>query len=917
MAATLLSTEEEIIAECEASGRPFEDPHFPPVAESLGCNLPARWLRPRDVFGQAPQLFPVHRDGCAHVVLGAARLGNTYLLGALTAVSARPALVQRLFVSTRGAAWGVYTLQLWRHDEWVQVMVDSSLPCDPETGALLFARPRLEDGFWLALVEKAAAKLAGSYAALAGHNAPAMAGSPCGGQGAVPSFLDALRDLTGGIPVAFPARLPEMSWERLVALVDSGAPAALTRRGATADAPEAGELLRGLPYPLLRANAQRRLVCLGSPWTDPRHHHRPPDGDDVPFSGDGFWMSFDDLPLHFDEVLAAEAPHDPTANDARDGSRRRLFVHGAWPAAGSARPVAAFELRVAVPMCVTAVLSQRARQAAALLLVSASDAATLDAVAGRAPLPARLLAGHSLPPRAQREVVLPSEDVLRPGLYYLLAFRTPGAATTAPFCLQLEAECRRVGGGELGSGGAAREAWADSPELSQLSFSALQEDFLPPATAGGAFSIGGDAALDALLRQTAPAWPPPEDEGAVGAMLAALAAAPVRESSAARIQATVRGRRERGEMDEMRSLLGARADAAAVVLQAAVRAAPARREGADARRSATQARQSSVEAQAASELSELRRLGLFLSDQALKVQKVVRGNSARRLVGDARPAQPSADAAVLARLDRIEELLLRLSGGGRVVHRTDAQDEAAACTLQAHARGLGGRRRATGERERAAREVEARRIQAAVRGAGGRRTAREMRRREVGAGFFAVQPFDRYAFGLLGEGAEGARDEWRYVPRHAAKAAAAAAAQRCDGVQSVEPSIDATVAASRLQSLGAPGAGEADLQPIGYRSRVLELQRRQRAVVAGLPLRKPDRVARLIVEKDAALERLAEMHAAPAPDRLVAQRTLGEEMQRAFAAQREEYHAAMRELAAELSRQVRATRGARLRGGGC
>jgi hypothetical protein len=928
-AAIVLSTEAEIIAECEASGRPFEDPHFPPVAESLGCNLTARWLRPNDVFGSP--LFPEHGGGCAHVSLGAARLGNKYLLGALAAVSARPALVQRLFVSTRGAAWGVYTLQLWRHGEWVQVMVDSSLPCDPETSAALFARPRPEDGFWLALVEKAAAKLAGSYAALAGDRAPALAGSPVHAAQPAPTFLDALRDLTGGIPVAFPAR--QMSWDRLMALVESGAPAALTRRGADASAVGAagqgGGLLRGLPYPLIRINAQRRLVCLGSPWTDPRAPHGPPGSADVPTSGGCFWLGFDQLPMHFDEMLAAEAPHDPTASDARDGRRRRLFAEGTWPAAGSAR-VAAFELTLSVPMRVTAVLSQRASLACAILLIPASDPAALDVVAARVPLPARLIVRHSLPPRAQRDVVLQSEEALRPGRFYLLAYCMPGTALAVPFCLQLEAECRRGGGGELGSGaegGGVHEAWAESAALSQLSLCAMRQDQLPPA--GGALSISGDAALEALLRQAAPASPPPEDESAVGAMLAALAAAPVRAASASRIQATVRGRRERREMEEMRSLLGARADAAAAVLQAAARGAPARREGADARRSVTllqaaargrAARRTSValarEAQETSELSELRRLGLFLSDQACKVQKVARGNSARRLACGSRSesALPSGrctprDASVQARLDRIEELLLRLSGGGtlpRMEAPSDGQREAAARTLQAHARGRGGRLRAAGERERLVRDGNALRIQAAVRGAGGRRTAREMRRRVVGAEFFAVQPFDRYASMLLSEG--GAGDEWRYVPRHAAKAAAAAAAQRGIGLLPV----DVTLAASRLQSfgLGAPGAREADLHPVGYRSRVLELQRRQRMVVAGLPLGKPERVARLLVEKDAALERLAEMHAAGAPvrDVIVTQRTVREEVQRAFALQRGEYHAAMRELSAELARQVRQTR---------
>jgi len=971
-----LQTEAEIIADCEATGRPYEDPHFPPAAESLGSSLvQARWLRPHEAFGPVVQLFPAHGEACAHVSLGTARLGDSYLLGALAAVSARPALVQRLFVSTRGARWGVYTLQLWRHDEWVQVMVDSTLPCDPATGAPLYACPRLEGGFWLALVEKAVAKLAGSYAALSGSST-ASGATP---RGAAPAtFLDALRDLTGGIPVAFPSRPPDLSWERLLALVESGAPVALTRRGRSAagsqqglslDATptrggavpplEAGELLRGLPYPLVRANVQRRLLCFSSPWTAGSRHREPVPSakplealPDVPTDA-SFWLAFDELPLYFDEVLTAEAPHDPTAQDARDGSRRRLFVDGVWPDAsvGGARPCAAFVLRLAVPMRLTAVLCQRAGRrgapvvAAALLVVASTDGAALEAIAGRAPLPSRLVSRHSLPPRAQREVVLDSDATLQPGTYYLLAHRVPqpaGAPPPPPFWVQIEAEWRRLGGGGVGRDGvgAAREAWSDDPAANHLACAPLRDEQLPPLPLGGgapALRIAGDEGLDALLGQSAPPEPPPEDEAAIEALLAALAAVPARAAAAARIQAQLRGKRERFEMDEMRVLLQERADAAATVLQAAVRAAPARREGSGARRARAVAEQEA-------ELGELARLGSFLSDKTLKVQKVVRGNSARKLFAPAQPSsalaapgpRPLLDSAeaqrdaephsVHARLARIEELLLLLGQGGVLPRRPAAAEVQAAAvrTIQSHTRGLSARSGVAATRAAARREAEARRIQALARGAGGRRTARELRRKEAAQGLlFAVQPFDRYAFGRggegsvgrMGEGTEVATDEWRYVPRHAAKAAAAAALRSAH--RSLEPSAEATAAAARLlvpSAFGAPGQGEAELQPLGYRSRVLELQRRQRAAVASLPLRRPERVARLLVEKDAALEKLAEMHAggmvakAELPRRggelsalFAEQRAqMGAQMERAMVAQRDEYQAAMRELAAEL-----------------
>jgi len=967
------------------------DPAFAGGIEGVAARIPVVWRRPEAIFGRHCQLFGSEGGSALSALrLGAGQLGDTYLLGALAALSARPALVRRLFVSTRGARHGVYTLQLWRHEQWVQVTVDSLLPCDGRTGAPLFARPRREDGFWLALVEKACAKLAGSYAALAGHGAP---GRPADAP-PPPTFLDALRELTGGIPVAFAARPPEMSLERLLALVQSGAPVALTRRGRAAGSPaldassasallppEAGELLRGLPYPLVRVDAQRRAVCLASPWASGRHARETASAGtpaNAPSRGDAFWLDFDELALHFDEVLAAEAPHDPTAADARDGSRRRLFVEGSWQArvGAPACRVAAFKLRLAAPARLTAVLCQRTAGAPpvplALLMLPSTDPAGLEAIAGRRPLPARLISLHTLPPRPQREVVLDSITVVQPGTYHLLAYRLDVPDSSGPpppsFCLQIEAEARRLGGANVGVDdvGAAREAWSEAPALAPVTCTPLTETQLPPSGgAGGGLSIEGNDALQALLETAAPAEPPAEDEAANMATLRALAAMTQRASSAARIQAQVRGNRERQEIDEMRQLLSERANAAASTIQDAVRASPSTRE---------RATEAAEAAQAALEISELERLGAYLSENALRVQRIARGNSARRLVasrsqsvepirsgggsptcdigaggggsaggggdrcggaGGGAPAPHgahAADATVHARLDRIEELLLRLSeqgSGALAALKQDmcvpsaAEREAAAAAIQARARGQLARGAVAAERAHARRQAEACRIQAAVRGAGARRTAREMRRRQVAEGFFTVQPFDRYAYGLLGGGSEAVADEWRYVPRHAAKAAAAAAARGGLGV--VEPSVEAAAAASRLLNApaafgqSAPGRREADLQPVGYRSRVLELQRRQHAIVASLPLRRPERVARLMVEKDAALERLAEIHVAGRSTEqydairadtadlasLFAQqrKELGAEMDRAMTEQRAEYHAAIAELAAELNRQ--------------
>lgn len=166
-------------AACAASGGLFEDPAFPASDESLGAAADAlgvvSWRRLSEI--EPPDAKPrggdgsllAHAEGCG---LSVGSLQDEWLLGALNVVGGNIEVAERTFVDSAHADMGFYAVRLFAEDpnsddDWQVVLIDDRIPCAAD-GQPAFGKGARAGGLWACLVEKAAAKRYGSYAALQG-----------------------------------------------------------------------------------------------------------------------------------------------------------------------------------------------------------------------------------------------------------------------------------------------------------------------------------------------------------------------------------------------------------------------------------------------------------------------------------------------------------------------------------------------------------------------------------------------------------------------------------------------------------------------------------------------------------------------------------------------------------------------------
>ncbi|XP_077641833.1 calpain-10 isoform X2 [Lonchura striata] len=168
----------------------YTDPTFPASDTSIFFNYctplaqfrgEISWLRPKDICS-SPRLFS---NNLQDVQVKQGILGDCWFLCACVALQKSKYLLNKV-IPPGQPSWtdesyrGCFMCRVWQFGHWVEVTIDDRLPC--LGGKLCFSQCQTEDLFWLPLLEKAYAKVHGSYEQL-------WAGQ----------VADALVDLTGGI----------------------------------------------------------------------------------------------------------------------------------------------------------------------------------------------------------------------------------------------------------------------------------------------------------------------------------------------------------------------------------------------------------------------------------------------------------------------------------------------------------------------------------------------------------------------------------------------------------------------------------------------------------------------------------------------------------------------------------------------
>ena len=231
---------------------------------------------------------------------------------------------------------GLVRFQFWRFGSWVMVIVDDRLPT--RKGKLIYGQSKDATEFWVALIEKAYAKIHGCYEALEGG-----------------ITMDALVDLTGGLAERYELTDYDPALYKLMNRAHkSGAFIACSRKGdwRSSTKADANGLIPGHAYTVIdiaqikHKMGEEKLLRIRNPWGDETEWRGSwSDGDNnwawvdaetkakiqQESKDDGeFWMSFKDFYRQFGEVTICLMGPDFDGDGVSDRVGHMEMVRGEW-----------------------------------------------------------------------------------------------------------------------------------------------------------------------------------------------------------------------------------------------------------------------------------------------------------------------------------------------------------------------------------------------------------------------------------------------------------------------------------------------------------------------------------------------------------------------------------------------------------
>ncbi|XP_055014496.1 calpain-9 [Boleophthalmus pectinirostris] len=329
---------EELRSECLQTGALFQDPDFPAEDKSLffSESVPVNfeWKRPKELCSD-PE-FIVGDANRTDICQG--QLGDCWLLAAIASLTLKKDALARVVPHDQdfGRRYaGIFHFQFWQHNKWLDIVVDDRLPTVRNQLVMLHSASNNE--FWSALLEKAYAKLHGSYEALKGG-----------------STMEAMEDFTGGVGENYDLKsAPNELFSIMKKALDRGSMMGCSiniTSSAESEARTSTGLVKGHAYSITgmeEVEYQGRKVRLirirnpwgqvewNGPWSDNSREWNYVDRAEKNrilqnSTDDGeFWMEFEDFKRNYDTVEICNMTPDALSDDTKRHWEVNLF-EGSW-----------------------------------------------------------------------------------------------------------------------------------------------------------------------------------------------------------------------------------------------------------------------------------------------------------------------------------------------------------------------------------------------------------------------------------------------------------------------------------------------------------------------------------------------------------------------------------------------------------